>query len=407
MSAWKEVFSAEYFVDYARASREILDYIRVLWKEGFDSIVIPSRGAMPIYDCAKTVWLMESRKLQTHRDRIDSRFEYISSPLGRELILPFSADPVQEDKTQSSKDIRTFWTKVLGALVRREANSPYLIYYKFIVEQIVKDSWTSKIPFHLPREKFIFIDTVVSGRAVCEIFDAFEDEGLDQCHFILLLDREGGALKEKYRAKIREMEAARRCTLIPVRRLFTEDRGPAVSGIWSTVYPEFMSRVREKYKWAEDAYGAGSYYLRVSNNLKGFNNAGYNLPVTVINASISAIISESLRQQWATEEMVAQNISGERLKELQSENNAFLDYMVSDLIDDVSDYEPFDRATTKMLAEPRVLEKFPDAEVSVSSSHLVRVNFPLEVLARNLEKLDSYLGNVSNVFNAEGYFRNL
>lgn len=407
MNSWREIFSPDNFTDYARASREILDYIRVLWKEGFDSIVIPSRGAMPIYNCAKTAWIMESQRMPTFESRLNSRFEYIGSPVGRELVLPFSADPAKDDRTQSSKDIRHFWTKILGALVRREKNSPYLIYYKFIVEQLVKDTWNSKLPFFLPNPKFTFIDTVVSGQAICEIFEAFESEALNECHFILLLDKNGSRLKKAYKPKIEEMEASGRCTLIRIRNLFTEDRGPAVSGVWSTVYPELMTRVRENYNWAADTYGAGSYYLRVANELEGFNNAGYNLPVTVINSSIRTILTSSLRNNWSIEEMKAQNIPNETIQKSIKENAFFDDYMVHKLLEDVSEYRPFDRKTTEKLAAPRILEKFPLGKIDVSSSHLVRVLLPDNILNQNMSILDTYLKNTSDVFDSDGYFRNV
>lgn len=406
MSAWKEIFAQENFVEYARASRQICYYLRVLWKEGYDSIVIPSRGSMPIYDAAKSAWIMESRYLKSAKERLDSRMEYINSPVGRELILPFSADPVPNDRTQSSKDIRTFWTKVLGAIVRREGSSPYLKYYKFIVEQLVKDSWHSKIPSFLPTDSFIFVDTVVSGRAICEIFEAFEIEGLNKCHFVLLLDRYGEKIKPCYRSKIDSMVAKGRCTLIPLRRLFTEDRGPAVSGIWSTVYPELMSRVRERYGWASDAYGAGSYYIRVANNLEGFNNAGNNLPVTVINSSIRTLLTTSLRNDWSIDEMVEQGMPNAVIETAQKQNSHLLDYMIHHLVDDVGEYRSFDRATTKKLAAPRVLEKFPKASIDVSSSHLVRVYFPEDILAQQVAVLDAYLDDTSSVFDSWGYFRN-
>jgi hypothetical protein len=406
MHAWENIFSLENIKDYARAGNETLDYLRVLWTEGFNTIVVPSRGAMPIYDTAHTAWYMYSQKAETLEQKMKSRLEIIRSPIGRELVLPFSADPLQTDRTQTSKDIRRFWTKVLGAIVRREGTSPYLKYYQFLVEQFSNGLWEDRLPRHLPDQNFIFIDTVVSGRAICEIFDAFESEGLTSCYFLLLVDRNGSAMEKRYKEKIDMMVASGRCTLIQVRQLFTEDRGPAVSGIWSTVYPELMTRVRDEYSWAADSYGAGSYYIRVANNLDGMKNAGYNLPVTVIYGSIRTAIMQSIRDRYSTLSRLKDGISQERVLQEEERNDFQIGYLLHHLIKDVEKYRPFDRSTTLRLAEPRILEHMRRAKVTVSSSHLVRVHLSDADITNRLSILNDYLKSSMDVFKGNDYFIN-
>jgi hypothetical protein len=44
---WQREFTVENLMDYARASKELSQYVRVLDGEGFKNLVVPSRGAMP------------------------------------------------------------------------------------------------------------------------------------------------------------------------------------------------------------------------------------------------------------------------------------------------------------------------------------------------------------------------
>lgn len=242
---WQNDFTVDNLIDYARASRSLAAYIRVLNTDGFKHLVVPSRGAVPFLQAAFTAWRLEARALPTFEARLKEINELTTSPFHAKLVLPFSADP--QDATQTTAAIRRYWSRVLAAIVRRDGTDPYLTFYKVLVENLAKRSWLAALPSDLPNQKFIFLDTVVSGRAICEIFRAFDEVGLDQCHFILIVDARGTEVAPQYQRVIEEMAALRRCTLIPVNRLFTEDRGPAVSGIWSTVYPQVLDALRTRF----------------------------------------------------------------------------------------------------------------------------------------------------------------
>ncbi|TPQ46563.1 hypothetical protein C2U71_07715 [Burkholderia ubonensis] len=252
--------------------------------EGYKHLVVPSRGAVPFISAASTVWRLEARSLPTWEERLRQKIDHIESPFMQQLILPFSADP--HDATQTTAAIRKYWSRVLAAIVRRDGKDPCLVFYKVLVERLGKQTWLGSLPRDLPQAKFIFIDTVVSGRAICEIIKAFGEVGLDQCHFLLIADENGKKIESPYRRVIDDLIRLNRCTLIPVNRLFTEDRGPAVSGVWSTVYPQVLDAVRSKYAWANDAYGAGTFYHRISSSqvepAKGIGDAAYNMPVTLM-----------------------------------------------------------------------------------------------------------------------------
>lgn len=391
---WQKDFTADNLIEYARASRSISAYIRVLMGDGYNHLVIPSRGAVPFINGASQAWRLETRSHPTFDERLKAVAELNNSPVLQKLVLPFSADP--QDDTQTSAAIRKYWTQVLAALVRRDGKDLRLTFYKSLVERLAKRGWLDSLPRDLPTEKFIFVDTVVSGRAICEIFDAFKEAGLSQCHFILLLDADGREMKPEYKRRIDEMVREHRCTLVPVARLFTEDRGPAVSGVWSTAYPQVLDAVRRKFPWAADAYGAGTFYYQVSSSRtapkEGKTDLEYNMPVTRMHASLSVGVYtaiSSLHEMDVVEQELARTIGrkapsfdellSERRDALETNLRRQLQYQLfgfKEAVDEMKPLSPLDQQTTRALAEPRVLAEHPNATVDVSSSHLVRVMLP-------------------------------
>ncbi|MCY4754413.1 hypothetical protein [Pelomonas aquatica] len=397
---WQNEFNVDNLIDYARASKDLSDYIRVLVKEGYRHLVVPSRGAVPFINAAAAAWRLDVRALPNFDDRLREMTELTYSPFHQKLVLPFSADP--QDATQTTMSIRRYWSRVLAALVRRNGTDPHLTLYKVLVESLAKRSWLAALPSKLPTEKFIFVDTVVSGRAICEIFKAFEELGLNECHFVLIVDARGAEVASRYQREITAMADQGRCTVIPVNRLFTEDRGPAVSGVWSTVYPQVLDAVRQRFEWARDAYGAGTFYWQVSSSQvkqrEGIGTTDYNMPVTQMYASISVGIFTAVRALQDLEgveqklvDQVGRHATGfedmlsERKAEIEINLRRQLKYQLMSFresVDEMRPYSPMDKETTRTLAEPRVLEAHPNAVVEVSSSHLVRVKLPESEVAR-------------------------
>ncbi|NWK80303.1 hypothetical protein [Aquitalea sp. LB_tupeE] len=406
---WQNDFTADNLIDYANASRQLSSYIRVLCQEGFRHLVVPSRGSVPFIRAAESAWNLELRALPTYQERYQQNMELIGSPFMQELVLPFSADP--NDATQTTAAIRRYWSRVLAAIVKRDGKDPYLGFYKVLVERLAKRSWLSALPRDLPQEKFIFIDTVVSGRAICEIIDAFQEVGLAHCYFILIADGNGNEIAPKYKRVIDDLVSRDRCTIICVKRLFTEDRGPAVSGVWSTVYPQMLNAVRNKYAWAKDAYGAGTFYHQVSSSqvepVEGIGNSEYNMPVTRMYASISTGIFtalHSLHEMDVVEAKLASTVGrntagfdslvAKHRSEIEVSLRRQLDYQLfrfHKTIEELKPYTPLDKLTTKLLSSPRVLQAHATAIVDVSSSHLVRVTFKDNEVADFMREVDCEL----------------
>ena len=63
---WQNEFNADNLIDYARASKDLSEYIRVLVKEGYRHLVVPSRGAVPFISAAAAAWRLDIRSLPTY-----------------------------------------------------------------------------------------------------------------------------------------------------------------------------------------------------------------------------------------------------------------------------------------------------------------------------------------------------
>lgn len=400
-TAWDDIFTVDNILEYASAGLDMSEYLRTLFLEGYDSIVVPSRGSLPVFNVARDAWLLRLRNLPTLDDSVQEMVKIAKSPITHPLILPFSADP---HYNQTSSEIRRYWAKVLSAVVTRNGRDPYLLFYRFVVEHLARKQWPLVMPRRLPSAKFIFIDTVISGRAIAEIMDAFEKEGLDQCYFMLILDQNGNGIKSRYRAKIEHIEAAGRCTTVKVKSLWTEDRGPAMSGVWSTVYPGVAQRLRDTNEWAETAYGAGSFYHKISSSQVPRLNVSigpeYNMPVTVMHGHLGTLYSMALSSVHNVKSFQCANLArldrdfkrfsqGEYWNQLITAERPRMKQVMANIVENLKDsikgfgqWSPLEQETTLSLARPRVLRDLPAASVGVSGSHIVRVNLTDKDISR-------------------------
>eukprot|EP00388_Colpodella_angusta_P029631 GDKK01017243.1.p2 GENE.GDKK01017243.1~~GDKK01017243.1.p2 ORF type:complete len:138 (-),score=15.28 GDKK01017243.1:245-658(-) len=81
----------------------------------------------------------------------------------------------------------------------------------------------------------------------------------------------------------------------------------------------------------------------------------------------------------------------ERRNQIELDLRRQLEYQLIGLretVEKMKPYSPLDKQTTRILAEPRVLEAHPNAVVDVSSSHLVRVTLPKEEIADFLRQAE-------------------
>ena len=339
---------------YAEACIALNENIENLYAAGYKLLVIPSRGASPFISGAV------SYAHQYHAEKKEE-FQPLIKPINRirDLYLPFTAD-VSDDFPIGSRSIRKFWSRVLAAIVTGKVDDIALRFYdRFFNQQgnLIRFSGKGEA---VRNDKFIFIDTVVSGRAICEIFDAFEFYGLKQCHFLLLIDQEGGSLRPEHRDKIDARVASGDATRINVQEIFTEDEGPAVSGIWSVTVPTFMTVARKMIEdfANEDITGAGLYYHEVSKR-----EDESNIAITVSNAILGTLLYSAVTARSTSE------------------------YFLEEYRSHISNNHLQDQAITQRIAEPVLHTKLPYlTDIDVSGSHVLRASMSEKVAEKMVQE---------------------
>lgn len=200
----KDLITPETIKSYAKACSDIGLLLPELFDNGYHRIVIPSRGAYPFYYGANsTNWLWNRSSKKLHH-------EYHSKH--RIWLLPFTSDFGDTSLKIESSNIRRFWSQVLSDFIKGN-NSIYTNYYEMLVQQLGLKLTINTSELLLKRElsknrktdeRFIFIDTVISGQAICEIIQAFKDCNLRDYYIIAIIDENGNRLKKEYKKILNE-----------------------------------------------------------------------------------------------------------------------------------------------------------------------------------------------------------
>lgn len=378
----------ESIFSYARACIEVARTFDQLGHEGYRRAIVPSRGASPIEGGAKSYFWSVMHSAVKGRARLDLHLQHISGPLCTPLYLPFTADSCKEMESIHSHQIRRFYAKVVAAIVRGDLTDPHYRFASYVRDSVYRIGFKSSIEDQVRSGRFVFLDTVVSGQAICEIIDAFEAEGLNECHYVLVVDADGSRMKSEYRVRLKCLEALGRAKLIKVPSLFTEDEGPAASGIWCLSCPELMSTAREEIPaFRHGAVGGGVYYCEVRKR-----DDASNLAVTLGSGAIHRFLWRAV-QIVADPETVMKD-----LDERGHLDNSFDPDLISrraecllpwfedeieQYLEECRQFRSFDQATTRRIAEPRVRQATVGSpRLDVSSSHCLRLHYSRDEAAR-------------------------
>lgn len=323
---------------YASACADLSSTISKLKSVGYDLIVIPSRGATPFYNASKSFEYAIISET-TAPFSIDTRLNYTET-----LFLPFTADS-SDDTEVNSLQIRKYWAKVLAAIISRDNADTALRFYKFLRAQ-AGELALGAVELRGCREgKFMLIDTVVSGKAICEISQALDDLGMDQCHYILIVDNKGKDLTRKNRDIIQSLESCGRATVIYVESIFTEDEGPSLSGIWSVTFPDIMRTAKKNIEAFSSFVGAGLYYHEVRQRPNGSN-----CNITKSNAILSTLLHCAVRSEFDS----ARRLLGELKRHIKHGNLQ-------------------DQKQTLAVAAPTITDNLNfNVKLSPSGSHVIR-----------------------------------
>ena len=322
---------------YANACRAVHDYCGVLQKSGYDLLVVPSRGAHPFIRGAQsyshTVFKPDKGELPIPG--------FVSL---QQLCLPFTAD-LTDEQSATSFGVRRYWARVLAAILRGSSGDVSLEFHKHLRSVAGILAYGTNTLRNGTSDRFIFIDTVVSGRATYEIMAAFEECGLKNCHYLLLIDQLGTRMKTEYRNKINEMVSLDKATTIEVENIFTEVEGPVMSGIWTVTMPEVMESAKRILSLAgEEELVPTLFYCEVARR-----KDDPNLGVTVSNGKLSTLMHAAVNE--------VKDVTAMCLRD-------FLDHLIKNNLQRQS--------YTEEVAYPLLAENLPIQSTNVSSSHVIR-----------------------------------
>lgn len=366
---------------YAKAGISVARAAQRLSDDGFNCMIVPSRGAVPFLRVAESYYRQLVISCMPPADRLTNGMAARFGPLTRALNVPFTADAgrIGVDGLKSAH-IRRFWARVVAAIVRRHVDDPHYRFFRFVRDEVCRVGHHDPLEWRMESERFLFIDTVVSGRAVCEIVEAFEAEGLDKIHYILLLDENGAAMRQPYAGRIHALAAGGRATLIKVPSLFTEDQGPAVSGVWSVVVPKLMDLLRDEPALGDGFAGAGLYYHEVRQRPDASN-----VQVTHAIARLHQLLFEAMHvavdpnEVFEDLEHLGSEFSGDTalqtLEGLPALYGRSLDESIEAYLAHIEHHKLFGKANTLATAKAPLLAGLRgiNAEIDVSTSHCLRL----------------------------------
>ncbi len=386
--ALADKITVQTLLSYARACISVARACTQLGADGYHHTIIPSRGAAPIERGALSYFHAVVKPAIRGTPFEDGMRRHLEGPLGSSLYLPFTADSCGEMDGIASGDVRAFWTKVLAAIVRGDLADPHYRFFCYVRDRVCRVGFKAALEDHVRSGRFVFLDTVVSGRAIAEIIDAFDAEGLTDCHYILVVDENGARLTAANRRKLEALQTAGRATLLNVDTLFTEDQGPAVSGIWCVSCPELMQVARDEIPdFAHGAIGAGIYYHEVQQRPDASN-----VNVTVGIAKLHQLIWQAV-QVVACPEALMEDLDSTGLLSgafdldwqlMRPEiMGRWLEEEIAVYREHIDRHRLFDQASTHAIAQPKLLAAAVEKpRLAVSSSHALRLHFTRDEAAR-------------------------
>lgn len=366
MGFFETEFSHDNIFSYARACVDLSDYIEYYVRYGYKNVLMPSRGAYPFY-----------------KQAICNLNDSSGLPKVGFIYLPYTADYSNGNENLSySKEIRRFWTQVLISLLKGQEDN-YINYYKYLVEDVSNQRWEDKDWFcynpiinrdeTIDTQRFIYIDTVISGSSVYDIISEFERLDLDY-RGILLVDENGQKLLPKFKSFLNNLydnHGENKIIFINVNRIFTEDRGPGLGGILGIVYPDLMMLAVSKIPTFQgfDIVGSGIWFLN-DNDCESTTPDWYYPRIAL--ESMLRIITSFLR-----------DFKRDKRKEITiKEFQYFIDQKIFDRLYDhflcsIKNYNVLDQKTTNKIFSsifPLIQNQREGLiRYEVTSSHLIRI----------------------------------
>ena len=360
-------YSSDDLKSYSKACIDLGIQLKTLETEGYLTVVIPSRGAYPFYHQASSSNILDIRM---KKEKWDWRIIY------KPLLLPFTSDiGIDHDLPNESIVLRKFWCKVLRDYIKKE-KTIYSTYYERLVHYIGGEVLGVPIDNLIPRAqynsngKFVFIDTVISGRASYEILSTLDDIGISDYHACLFIDKNGEDLKEEYKLFLERKENEGKVTLYRLPNIFSEDCSPLLNdGICSLVFPDIISDSFEKIPdFKRDNNSAGGIWSL------DMLTPYYGTEVNGLRACTSMLVHYNVEL-----------LKGKMEQGLYDSQFDFLTEMLNKAHEE---NKVLNREHTNLMAYKR-FGKIKDINITTTKSHILRMNFPKEIMDNFRRKIIS------------------
>lgn len=354
----KTLFTHDNVLSYSEACITLSETLVELNDDNYARVIIPSRGAYPFWSAAQNALYWQAK---LSKDVFKLYREY------NLWLVPFTSDWGDADLTIDSRQIRRFWAKIVADSIRNE-KSPYTEFYRNVVNTAGKRFTINTSQLFIDKsglreavtdEKFVFIDTAVSGRAIAEIIDAFHEFNLKDFFIILIVDDNGSKLRSEYTAIIEKEKAQGRLKQINVSKIFSEDASPLLNhGISSLVFPSLIeTAINEVPEFKNNNFvGSGLWFIDSISHLKDTArplNGIRGIAMNLVHAGISQYLFQE--HTWFSDRVI---------------------HDVEMMIEWAGDFNLFDPTSTNGLFDSRLLARGIKIteKVDVSSSHVVRIN---------------------------------
>ena len=303
--ALEDEFSKENIESYADAC---INLAMDMPKYKFDTLLIPSRGAVPVFlgsmYALKYLGECGDTECKDFADRLTAPYIIRKAVIpgkdkqpGKEgrigvIPFPFTADlNLSKYKQTANNDTfkeftRQYHSKVLRSFLKEpeeRVEDPYFKLFTKVLSDIENRGDLAKSYALYPKIKNLAtIDTAISGQAISTILESLGGENIHPQAFVIL-DENGKKLRKKYidmlgynsfdkdkkfiyerrgdnEVKVPINIDQRKVNFYPMNRIVTEDMGCALQGVAAAVYPSII--VEGLHRLSEKVFpvGAGTWY---------------------------------------------------------------------------------------------------------------------------------------------------
>ncbi|MFH0831274.1 MAG: hypothetical protein V1886_00170 [archaeon] len=303
--ALEDEFSKENIESYAEAC---INLAMDMPKYKFDTLLIPSRGAVPVF--LGTLYALKylgecgDTECKNFTDRLTAPYiirkavipgkDKQPSKEGRIGVMPFpfTADlnlskyqPTANNDT-FKEFTRQYHSKVLRSFLKEpeeRVEDPYFKLFTKLLSDVENRGDLAKSYALYPKiENLAMIDTAISGQAIYTILEALGQENIHPEAFVIL-DEDGKRLRSPYKerigydtfdkdskflyekrgghnVKIPLAIDRRKINFYPMKKIVTEDQGCALQGVAAAVYPSIITEGLQRLSEKVFPVGAGTWY---------------------------------------------------------------------------------------------------------------------------------------------------